>query len=125
MFQGRLYHSQGTDCRRAEAPSPSFPHGNPRRCERMYENFFGLTELPFSLSPDPRFLWLSETHQEGLAALSYGLSSRKGFVLLTGEVGSGKTTLLRSALDRLGDRLPETAMVMNTVGLGALDLLKL
>ncbi len=91
----------------------------------MYEAFFGLNELPFSLSPDPRFLWLSETHQEGFAALSYGLTARKGFVLLTGEVGSGKTTLLRSVLERLGDDLPETAMVLNTVRLGALDLLKL
>jgi general secretion pathway protein A len=91
----------------------------------MYEQFFGLAEMPFSLSPDPRFLWLSETHQEGLATLEYGLKARKGFVLLTGEVGSGKTTLLRSALERLGDDLPDTAMVMNTVGLGAVDLLKL
>lgn len=91
----------------------------------MYEAFFGLTELPFSLSPDPRFLWLSETHQEGLATLSYGLTARKGFVLLTGEVGSGKTTLLRSVLERLGNDLPETAMVLNTVRLGATDLLKL
>ncbi len=91
----------------------------------MYESFFRLAELPFSLSPDPRFLWLSETHQEGLAALTYGLTNRKGFVLLTGEVGSGKTTLLRGVLERLGEDLPETAMVMNTVGLGALDLLKL
>jgi len=91
----------------------------------MYESFFGLRCAPFSLSPDPLFLWPSETHQEGLSALIYGISRRKGFILLTGEVGSGKTTLLRTALERLGDDLPETAMVMNTAGLTSLDLLKL
>ena len=91
----------------------------------MYESFFGLRCSPFSLSPDPSFLWPSETHQEGLSALIYGISRRKGFILLTGEVGSGKTTLLRSVLEHLGDELPETAMVMNTAGLTSLDLLKL
>ena len=45
----------------------------------MYEAFFGLEELPFSLTPDPRFLWLSDTHQEGLATLYYGITRRKGF----------------------------------------------
>ncbi|MBW1689062.1 MAG: ATPase, partial [Deltaproteobacteria bacterium] len=54
----------------------------------MYEAFFDLQELPFSLTPDPRFLWLSETHQEGLATLYYGITRRKGFMLLTGEVGA-------------------------------------
>jgi len=90
----------------------------------MYESFFGLREPAFSLTPDPRFLWLSETHEEGLAALFYGITRRKGFILLTGEVGAGKTTLLRAALDQIPDDT-ESALIMNTAGLGPLDLLKL
>ncbi|MEB2345451.1 MAG: AAA family ATPase [Deltaproteobacteria bacterium] len=90
----------------------------------MYEPFFGLREPPFSLTPDPRFLWLSETHEEGLASLYYGIARRKGFVLLTGEVGAGKTTLLRAVLDRLPADT-ETALILNTAGLSPLDLLKL
>jgi general secretion pathway protein A len=94
----------------------------------MYEAFFGLHEPAFSLNPDPRFLWLSETHQEGLSAVCYGISRHKGFLMLTGEVGTGKTTLLRAALDRVpADFLdiPEAAIVTNTAELGPLDLLKL
>ncbi len=90
----------------------------------MYESFYGLRELPFSLTPDPRFLWLSDTHEEGLAALFYGITRRKGFVLLTGEVGAGKTTLLRAALERLPAGT-ETALVLNTADLDRIDLLKL
>ncbi len=90
----------------------------------MYEAFFGLRELPFSLTPDPRFLWMSETHEEGLAALYYGITRRKGFILLTGEVGAGKTTLLRAVLERIPPDT-ETALVFNTAGLGSIDLLKL
>jgi len=90
----------------------------------MYEAFFGLREPAFSLAPDPRFLWLSETHEEGLAALCYGITRRKGFMLLTGEVGTGKTTLLRAALDRIPSDT-EIALVMNTSDLSPLDLLKL
>lgn len=90
----------------------------------MYEPFFGLREPPFSLTPDPRFLWLSETHEEGLASLYYGIVRRKGFVLLTGEVGAGKTTLLRAVLDRLPPDT-ETALVLNTADLRPVDLLKL
>ena len=90
----------------------------------MYESFFGLREPAFALTPDPRFLWLSETHEEGLAALFYGITRRKGFILLTGEVGAGKTTLLRAAFDQIPAET-ESAMVMNTAGLGPLDLLKL
>ena len=90
----------------------------------MYESFFGLSETPFSLTPDPRFLWLSETHEEGLAALVYGITRRKGFILLTGEVGAGKTTLLRAALERVPQET-DTALVLNTADLRPLDLLKL
>jgi general secretion pathway protein A len=90
----------------------------------MYESFYGLRELPFSLTPDPRFLWLSDTHEEGLAALYYGITRRKGFVLLTGEVGAGKTTLLRAVLDKLSPGT-ETALILNTADLTRIDLLKL
>jgi general secretion pathway protein A len=90
----------------------------------MYESFFGLREAAFALTPDPRFLWLSGTHEEGLAALFYGITRRKGFVLLTGEVGAGKTTLLRAALDQIPAET-ETALVLNTSGLCPVDLLKL
>ena len=72
----------------------------------MYEGFFELREPPFALTPDPRFLWPSETHQEGLSGLVYGITRRKGFLLLTGEVGAGKTTLLRAALDQLPPQRP-------------------
>lgn len=90
----------------------------------MYESFFGLRESPFSLTPDPRFLWLSDTHEEGLAALCYGITRRKGFILLTGEVGAGKTTLLRAALERIPAGT-ETALILNTADLSPVDLLKL
>jgi general secretion pathway protein A len=90
----------------------------------MYEEFFGLREAPFSLTPDPRFLWLSETHEEGLATLLYGITRRKGFILLTGEVGAGKTTLLRAVLQEL-DQDVDVALVMNTADLDPLDLFKL
>jgi len=90
----------------------------------MYESFFGLSEPAFSLTPDPRFLWRSETHEEGLALLYYGITRRKGFLLLTGEVGTGKTTLLRAALEEIPSDT-EVALVMNTADLDRLDLLKL
>jgi general secretion pathway protein A len=90
----------------------------------MYESFFGLSEPAFSLTPDPRFLWPSETHQEGFAALYYGITRRKGFLLLTGAVGTGKTTLLRAVLDQIPSDV-DAALVMNTADLSGLDLLKL
>jgi len=90
----------------------------------MYETFFGLKEPAFSLTPDPRYLWPSETHQEGFAALYYGITRRKGFLLLTGEVGAGKTTLLRAVLDQMPTDI-ETALILNTADLTGLDLLKM
>lgn len=90
----------------------------------MYETYFGFREPPFSLTPDPRFLWLSDTHQEGLATLVYGITRHKGFLLLTGEVGTGKTTLLRAALAEIPPDT-DTALVLNTMGITPLDLLKL
>jgi general secretion pathway protein A len=90
----------------------------------MYETFFGLREPAFSLTPDPRFLWPSETHQEGFAALYYGITRRKGFLLLTGEVGTGKTTLLRAVIEQIPTEV-EIALVMNTAELDGIDLFKL
>ena len=67
----------------------------------MYEQFFGLRERPFDLSPDPRYLVLTESHLEGLQNLEYGIAARKGMTLLVGEAGSGKTTVIRAAIARL------------------------
>ena len=94
----------------------------------MYESFYGLNEPAFSLTPDPRFLWQTETHKEGLLALCYAITRRKGFMLLTGEVGAGKTTLLHAALEKIPQDLldvPETALISYTAELSSLDLLKL
>ena len=65
----------------------------------MYTKFYGLAKKPFALTPDPAAVFMSETHQEGLAILRYGILSKKCFLLLTAEVGSGKTTLLQ-AMDK-------------------------
>ena len=67
----------------------------------MYQNFFGLTEAPFSIAPDPRYLYMSQRHQEALAHLLYGVNAGGGFVLLTGEVGAGKTTVCRCLLEQI------------------------
>jgi general secretion pathway protein A len=67
----------------------------------MYKAFFGLLSNPFKLSPDPAFLYRSPQHEEALANLIYGVQSRKGFIVLTGEVGTGKTTMLECLRDHL------------------------
>ncbi len=67
----------------------------------MYRNYFGLKEKPFSIAPDPRYLYMSESHREALAHLLYGVSSGGCFILLTGDVGTGKTTLSRCLLAQL------------------------
>jgi general secretion pathway protein A len=71
----------------------------------MYEQFFGLRERPFDLTPNPRFLVLTESHREALATLEYGIGNRKGITLLVGEAGSGKTTMIRAAVDKLPARV--------------------
>ena len=78
----------------------------------MYLEFYGLIRAPFEMTPDPAFLYLGESHQEGLATLVYGVQARKGFVLLTGEVGTGKTTLLHSLLAQL-DSSTTSAYIFN------------
>lgn len=69
----------------------------------MYLDFYGLNTEPFSVTPDPDFLYLSACHKEALAALLYGVETRKGFIVLLGEVGTGKTTILRSFLSRIDE----------------------
>jgi general secretion pathway protein A len=71
----------------------------------MYEQFFGFRERPFDLTPDPRYLVLTESHREALSNLEYGIASRKGITLLIGEAGSGKTTVIRTAIDRQPGRV--------------------
>jgi len=67
----------------------------------MYTRFFGLHQQPFSIAPDPRYLFMSERHREALAHLLYGLNGGGGFVLLTGEIGAGKTTVCRLFLEQI------------------------
>jgi len=80
----------------------------------VYCDHFQLTREPFSITPDPSFLYLSESHQEALAQLVYGIKSRRGFVVLTGEVGTGKTTLIHSLLEELNDNT-KTALIFNMI----------
>lgn len=79
----------------------------------MYNKFFGLRASPFSVNPDPRFLFLTRHTREALACLSYGIQTHKGFVLLTGEVGTGKTTLLNKLLEWLRTQHVASAYVFN------------
>jgi len=78
----------------------------------MYLDFFQLDEFPFNVTPDPRFLFFSERHQEAFDSLLYGVECRKGFIVLTGEVGCGKTTLCRSLLNNLPGTV-HTALILN------------
>lgn len=79
----------------------------------MYTSFFGLNEKPFSITPDPRYLFLSERHGEALAHLVYGVTESGGFIQLTGEVGTGKTTLVRSLLQNRMPSNADVAVVLN------------
>jgi general secretion pathway protein A len=79
----------------------------------MYKKFFGLKENPFNVNPDPRYLFLTHHTQEALACLTYGIETRKGFILLTGEVGTGKTTLINRLLEWLHKERVSTAFVFN------------
>ena len=79
----------------------------------MYKKFFGLKENPFNVNPDPRYLFLTHHTQEALACLTYGIETRKGFILLTGEVGTGKTTLINKLLEWLHKERVSTAFVFN------------
>ncbi len=80
----------------------------------MYNAFFGFRESPFNLTPDPAFLYRSQQHEEALANLIYGVQSRKGFVVLTGEVGTGKTTMLECLQDFLSAHRIDFAYLFNS-----------
>jgi len=78
----------------------------------MYQDYFGIKENPFSLTPDPRYLYMARGHQEALAHLLYGVKEGGGFVLLTGEVGTGKTSVCRCLLEQLPDEV-QVALILN------------
>lgn len=80
----------------------------------MYKDFYGLRANPFNVNPDPRYLFLTRHTEEALACLTYGIQSRKGFVLLTGEVGTGKTTLINKLLEWLRLQQVATAFIFNS-----------
>jgi general secretion pathway protein A len=80
----------------------------------VYRAFFGFKDDPFSLSPDPSFLFRSEQHEEALSNLIYGVQARKGFIVLTGEVGTGKTTMLECLRDYLYQQKMEFAFIFNS-----------
>jgi general secretion pathway protein A len=79
----------------------------------MYKKFFGLRESPFNVNPDPRYLYLTRQIREALACLMYGIQTRKGFVLLTGEVGTGKTTIVNKFLEWSRGESISTAFMFN------------
>lgn len=84
----------------------------PKSAGRLYTAYYHLKEAPFSITPDPEFLYLSETHQSVMEKIHYGMESRMGFMLLTGEVGTGKTTICRALLDQLQEAA-KTVYIIN------------
>jgi general secretion pathway protein A len=88
-------------------PAPAYLEG------RMYQDFYGFKEMPFNITPDPKFLYLSPTHQDALQHLKFGVSQKKGFIVLIGEVGCGKTTLCRRFLSELDPQHYDTALILN------------
>lgn len=103
------------------APAGRMDTRRPAPCA-MYEDFYGLEAQPFSITPDPRYLYLSRRHREAMEHVLFGVTQRKGFVQLTGEVGAGKSTICRAVLGNLGESYA-TALVFNPVGSG-LQLLR-
>ncbi|MFQ5673218.1 MAG: AAA family ATPase [Nitrospinales bacterium] len=88
----------------------------------MYESFYGLKEKPFSLTPDPKFIYLSKHHQGALDHMLYGIRQKEGFMTIVGDVGTGKTTLCRCLLDRLDDSV-QVALILNPM-VSDIDLLR-
>jgi putative secretion ATPase (PEP-CTERM system associated) len=86
----------------------------------MYEKFYGFTEKPFALLPDPSFLYFGEKHSTAFAMLEFGLLNQAGFIVITGEVGSGKTTLIRHLLDQLEDDVSVGLVSSTHRGMGEL-----
>ncbi len=89
----------------------------------MYEDYYGFSEKPFSLTPDPKYLYRSESHANAFELLQYAVRRREGFVVVTGDIGTGKTTLCRTLLEQI-DRRTFSALVLNPF-LSEEDLLKL
>src|SRR5438876_8315937 len=88
----------------------------------MYESYYGFVEKPFSLTPDPKFLYRSPSHSGAFELLQYAIRRQEGFVVITGDIGTGKTTLCRALLEEI-DRTTYTALVLNPF-LSEEDLLK-
>jgi type II secretory pathway predicted ATPase ExeA len=88
----------------------------------MYNSFFGFTENPFNLTPDPRYLFMSPSHKEAIEHMLYGINERKGFIVITGGIGTGKTTLCRTLLNHLGEDT-RTALIFNSF-ISDMELLK-
>ena len=103
------------------AEVPAVPR-QPVSSRSMYTRFFGLKQEPFSLAPDPRYLYMSKRHREALAHLLYGVGSGGGFVLLSGEIGAGKTTVCRCFLEQIPKRC-NVAYIFNPK-LTVIELLK-
>jgi general secretion pathway protein A len=80
----------------------------------MYQEFYGLREKPFVLTPDPQYLYLSESHRTAIDSLHYGIEQREGFIIITGDIGTGKTTICRAFLERL-DKNVKTAVIFNSL----------
>jgi general secretion pathway protein A len=89
----------------------------------MYCDYYGFREKPFTVTPNPRFVFLSKNHKEAFAHLLYGIDSHAGFIVLTGEVGTGKTTVLRTLLRQLDDTSVRSALILNPC-LSAAELLR-
>jgi general secretion pathway protein A len=79
----------------------------------MYREFYGLREKPFVLTPDPQFLYLSDSHRTAIDSLYYGIEQREGFIVITGDIGTGKTTICRAFLEKL-DKNVKTAVIFNS-----------
>src|ERR1700720_3843947 len=88
----------------------------------MYESYYGFAEKPFSLTPDPKYLYRSRSPADAFGLLQYAIRRREGFVVVTGDIGTGKTTLCRALLEQI-DRRTFTALVLNPF-LSEEDLLK-
>ncbi len=91
--------------------------------QSMYTNYFGFNEKPFTLTPNPRFIFLSKNHKEAFAHLLYGINNHYGFIALIGEVGAGKTTVLRALLGQLQDANYRSALIFNPC-LSGVELLR-
>src|ERR1700732_2005254 len=105
-----------------DSVDPCRAPGHQRALTAMYETYYGLSEKPFSLTPDPKYLYRSEAHANAFDLLQYAIHRREGFVVVTGDIGTGKTTLCRALLEQI-DRTTFTALVLNPF-LTEEDLLK-